>query len=251
MLQPRRCQFCEEPILGHRQDPHCGAFGCKMEWLKAQQKRTGDYWKVREAKHREDLRKRFDDWVAAENVDSEVAAYVEVPHCNREETDVPKERVAAIVEHIHSLLSTLSAGGSETVFRSPFDTHKERSVDHLLGSMCATCNGKCCNKGNAQHAFIQRATLFRVLEQYEEVTNENIVSLYQSYIPEQSIADSCIYHTSTGCNLPDQYRADICGEFFCLKLNDFIDTFYQKKSPEKTMVFSTHECEIKKINILN
>ncbi|MFL0803852.1 MAG: hypothetical protein K6L81_09040 [Agarilytica sp.] len=254
----KTCSYCDKAMLAYSAQSHCGSLRCRMKWDKEKQRKTNTYWKSREKSHAENIQKKFDRWTTQENLDPNRVAVAEVPSCNFEMEAVGDERIAAIEEHITSLLhemqeieNGIAEPAEETTFRSPFDTPAEQSVAHFLGSMCALCNGRCCTKGKAHNAFIQRSTLIRVLDSNEDITSENIVQTYKNYIPKNATANSCIFHTDTGCCLSPELRANICDEFFCLKLNDFIDEFQGRAVPEKVMVVSSHECEIRKVKVID
>ncbi len=254
--KPKACPYCDAPLLSYSVQPHCGSLQCRMKWDKEKQLKTNEYWHALEKKHAENIQQKFDQWTSQENLDPKRVAVAEVPNCNFGMEDVSEERSDAILEHISALLNEIqeidngATPTEETTFRSPFETPKEQSVAKFLGSMCALCNGRCCTKGKAHNAFIQRSTLVRVLEGNENLSLENVQQTYKNHIPERAIANSCIFHTDKGCCLSGDLRANICDEFFCLKLNDFIDEFQGKEVPEKVMVVSAHECEVRSVKVI-
>ncbi len=260
MFNPEKtkaCPYCDKALLAYSAQAHCGSLPCRMKWDKEKQLKTNDYWNILEKTHTENIKKKFTEWTVQENLDPNLVAVAEVPNCNFEMEVVSEARTEALLGHISVLLNEMQEIDNgvpqkvETTFRSPFDTPKEQSVAHFLGSMCAACNGRCCTKGKAHNAFIQRSTLTRVLETNEGICPENILQAYKNYIPEKATANSCIFHTDKGCCLSADLRANICDEFFCLKLNDFIDEFQGKTPPKKIMVVSAHECEIRKVEVVD
>ncbi len=243
------CSYCQMSPLSFSAQPHCGALSCQMEWHKEKQHKTGDYWKTLEAKHQENIQGIVEKWGNIKDIPVEDIALVEVPNCNASLEEAPDVRKDGFEEHLRGLLSDLDNVGQETLLRAPFDTDKNSNVSHLLGSMCALCNGKCCNKGRANNAFIQRSTLQRVIDNIDEVTEENIVEIYMQHIPEKSMDGSCLYHTDKGCCLSGELRANICDEFFCLNISKFIDSYHDQPAPKNTVVVSAHECEVRKLSV--
>ena len=51
-----------------------------------------------------------------------------------------------------------------------------------------------------------------------------------SAISDKVYENSCIYHTETGCSLPRELRSNICNNFFCQPIKDYIET--AKKNSE-------------------
>ncbi len=243
------CSYCQKSPLSFSAQPHCGALPCQMEWHKEKQHKTGDYWKALEVKHQKNIQGIVEQWGSDKNISVEEIALVEVPNCNASLEEVPDMRKEGFEEHLKGLLSDLDNVTQETLLRSPFDTHKNTNVSHLLGSMCALCNGKCCNKGRANNAFIQRSTLQRVIDNVDEISEENIVEIYMQHIPKESMGGSCLFHTDKGCCLSGELRANICDEFFCLNISDFIDSYHELPAPKSTMVISAHECEVRKVSV--
>ncbi len=254
--QSKTCSYCSKALLAYSAQAHCGALQCRMKSDKEKQLKTNEYWKTLESKHANNIQQKFERWKLQENLDPKHVAVAEVPNCNFETETVNDTRSEAFLSHISLLLKEISDIDNsvpvavEAMFRSPFDTPKKQSVSHFLGKMCALCNGRCCTKGKAHNAFLQRSTLVRVMQNNDEIMPDNIVQLYESHIPEKATANSCIFHTDKGCCLSSELRAGICDEFFCLKLNDFIDEFQGKSVPEKVMVVSSHECEVRRVNVI-
>ncbi len=88
----------------------------------------------------------------------------------------------------------------------------------ILGASCATCRGECCTAGGT-HAFLREDTVRRVRAQYAEdarpLTTRALEELYARHLPARHYRDSCVYHTTSGCALPRDLRANLCNRYVC------------------------------------
>lgn len=243
------CSYCDKSPLRYPVQPHCGAFQCKMEWSKEKEHKVNDYWSSRNVKHQKKIQGMVEQWGNDKNIPVEDIVLIEIPNCNASIETVSDERKDVFEEHLNALISDLENTDEEKLFKPRITPHKNTGVANMLGSMCALCNGKCCNKGGTRNAFIQRSTLKRVIERVDEVSKDNVVEIYMQHIPKKSTGGSCLFHTDKGCCLSSELRANICGEFFCLNLSGFIDSYHKKPAPKHSMVVSTHECEIRKVSV--
>ena len=92
--------------------------------------------------------------------------------------------------------------------------------------VCALCRGGCCTEGG-DHAYISPVLLRRQLDASSDLSGQQLVSVYMSVLPDESIAGSCINHGINGCVLPREMRSDVCNHFLCEPVRD-----YQAKSAE-------------------
>lgn len=173
----------------------------------------------------------------------------EIPSCSASIEEVSEERKEAFEDHLIALILVLDNTDEEKLFKPRFTPHKNTGVSHMLGSMCALCNGKCCNEGGTRNAFVQRSTLRGVIENLDEISKENIVEIYMQHIPKESTDGSCLFHTDRGCCLSSELRENICGEFFCLNLIGFIDSYQKKSAPKHIVVVSAHESEVRRVSV--
>ncbi|WP_370315892.1 hypothetical protein [Thalassolituus sp.] len=80
--------------------------------------------------------------------------------------------------------------------------------------VCALCRGGCCTEGG-DHAYISPVLLRRQLDASPDLSGQQLVSVYMSVLPDESIAGSCINHGINGCVLPREMRSDVCNHFLC------------------------------------
>ncbi len=91
---------------------------------------------------------------------------------------------------------------------------------NLMGKACATCKGKCCLLGG-EHAFLDYYSVKRILASLPHVTESSFFDLYASFLPEQSYENACVFHTQTGCALPEELRSNTCRNYECESLQAF------------------------------
>jgi len=91
------------------------------------------------------------------------------------------------------------------------------TLHKVSDKLCAQCKGGCCTSGR-DNAYLSPITMVRVIENNPTMTEEEIVSLYASYISTDSIAGACINQTGTGCALPNELRSDTCNSYYCPSL---------------------------------
>jgi hypothetical protein len=89
----------------------------------------------------------------------------------------------------------------------------------VLGAACGLCGGYCCNTGG-NTAWLEPATIFRLLRQAPPVAEDGIVENYLKYLPAISYENSCIYHAENGCSLPKNIRSNVCNQYLCRGLGE-------------------------------
>lgn len=109
---------------------------------------------------------------------------------------------------------------------TPPETRAERAV---LGNACAVCRGYCCQDGG-DHAYLSADTIRRYRAEHPGADREVILAAYRSHVPEVSYEGSCIYHTETGCALPDEMRSDVARAFYCEELARFREELQRSRT---------------------
>jgi len=80
--------------------------------------------------------------------------------------------------------------------------------------ICGICKGGCCSAGG-NAAFIDSATIRRIMKQQPDLSDEDILQLYLSKLSTETISGACINQAISGCTLPREMRSDTCNGFFC------------------------------------
>ncbi|MDX1811692.1 MAG: hypothetical protein R3240_07090 [Gammaproteobacteria bacterium] len=119
--------------------------------------------------------------------------------------------------------------------------------NNLLGQLCATCKGYCCQQGES-YAYITPSMLKAKLES-DNFTLQSLFRTYKSYLPKSSIKASCVYHTATGCTLPLSLRSNTCNQFLC-KASAEIICDYREKPFKQAYIVAHHPDYIVRSNKL-
>ncbi|APZ92984.1 hypothetical protein [Fuerstiella marisgermanici] len=87
---------------------------------------------------------------------------------------------------------------------------------------CSTCRGNCCRAGREIALLHPEFLALRLLTEPDRTAAEMIED-YIDRIPDESLADSCVYHTPDGCQLPREIRSTTCNEFLCAGIRNQLD----------------------------
>jgi hypothetical protein len=91
----------------------------------------------------------------------------------------------------------------------------------VVGAGCATCRGHCC-MGGGDHAYIDERTMARVRRDNPELDARAIIGLYLTRLAPRSYRGSCLFHGPAGCTLGRALRAELCNQYYCNGLRDFL-----------------------------
>jgi len=98
--------------------------------------------------------------------------------------------------------------------------HRHPELHAMSDRLCTQCKGGCCYNGS-EHAYLSVTTIKRYMDSHNELSITQILDLYLSHLNEETITDSCINQTATGCALPRELRSDICNSFYCDPLKSY------------------------------
>lgn len=141
-----------------------------------------------------------------------------------------KDRVAEYTEHLRATIAAAFAQSTEA--GSAGDTQKARldrvealferepTLPILSDMLCGMCRGSCCMAGK-NTGYVAVSTIRRVMAANPDADEEGILATYLTYLPDQSIAGSCINHGATGCTLPRDIRSDTCNGYYCDELREW------------------------------
>jgi len=100
----------------------------------------------------------------------------------------------------------------------------------LSAGVCAACRGSCCRAGGDQ-AYLTEETMVRSLQAHPDWTLAQIMDAYLKHLPAESVLNSCIYHSATGCGLPRDLRSSTCNRYLCGKLTNLLAGLPEKNPP--------------------
>ncbi len=86
--------------------------------------------------------------------------------------------------------------------------------------LCCMCKGGCCASGK-EHAYLSVFSVRRYMDENPDVLPEELLEMYINKIPHESVINSCINQTVTGCALTRELRSDICNAYYCESLKSY------------------------------
>lgn len=126
------------------------------------------------------------------------------------------EKTRALFDHLMQLeLDSVSAEEAQP-------TGHEGTPPVEFEALCRGCQGNCCTLALGRKAFIDAKTAKRAALYINEQATEKVALNYISYLPEQHVQGSCLYHGPDGCALPRQMRSDTCNKYQCRAARDML-----------------------------
>ncbi|HEY5315761.1 MAG TPA: hypothetical protein VIK18_24745 [Pirellulales bacterium] len=212
-LSKKKCKICAGPLTVHQEvrGGTCDAEHCRRRALHE------ELAAIRAAIRQTALRRH--GMVTAEAQEN---AYVAIlPAYSATIANLPEKRRRRLRDRVLELIGrTVSKSPAGPVPPAPAIV-PTAGQQRMLGQACALCQGRCCQNG-AEHAWLQVATIRRVLAERPELRPRHVLDEYLSYLPSKTYAGSCVYHTATGCALPRSLRSDTCNNYLCDGLSELL-----------------------------
>lgn len=214
----RHCRVCGRPLTQQQAFAGgvCDSLSCKGPYLQ-------------ELKAAETARNRADRVAVAEHVQRQLdmadRSAVVVPANIRPCVPLSPERLEDFRSHLRRVIGEAqppddSAGEMPQPPRArPLEELPPMTVLHA----CTTCRGRCC-LGGAGHAFLRAQTITDFWQRHSSLSQDAIEAEYLAHAAPRGYADSCVYHSESGCSLPRDMRADICNSFHCEGLRQGLET---------------------------
>jgi hypothetical protein len=158
---------------------------------------------------------------------------VVIPSGYANTSELPDERIQHYAEHLRRVTRAADDIPDKSSARTNREMHElfqksearfaaEPGLRDITGRICGMCKGGCCAAGG-NAAYITSATIKREKERQPELSDEGIVQAYLSRLSSQTITNTCINQTASGCALPPEMRSDTCNGFYCDTLSDWHD----------------------------
>lgn len=96
--------------------------------------------------------------------------------------------------------------------------------------LCSLCKGGCCTSGK-EHAYLSAISIKRYMNLNPDLTPEDILARYFSYISSETIVGACINQTERGCALPTELRSDTCNAHYCNALMAYQQKLVAEEDP--------------------
>ena len=126
---------------------------------------------------------------------------------------LPQDRRQRYREHLAEIIAEAVAG-EECEAEAVQPTPLAAAAIPLAESLCTLCRGGCCSTGG-EKAYLGAATIRRFMRLRPELPADRVAAEYLDRLGDQTVAGSCINHTTTGCSLPREMRADTCNAYYC------------------------------------
>ena len=110
------------------------------------------------------------------------------------------------------------------------DESRTSGRESLSAGVCAACRGSCCRAGGDQ-AYLTEETMVRSLQAHPDWTRAQIMDAYLKHLPAETVLNSCIYHSATGCGLPRDLRSSTCNRYLCGKLKNLLAGLPEQNPP--------------------
>ncbi|MCL6269327.1 hypothetical protein M3P05_05130 [Sansalvadorimonas sp. 2012CJ34-2] len=247
----RQCRYCQQPLAAHipANREYCGDIACRAAWQKdlvaiQDQKRLDE-----ENAFRTDVRKITLQQASEGGFDPDELTLTVVP-CNPHEVAQTSRAARKGMEtFLRHLLDTLDLYDTEEVFTAEVEAPPSPHLDALINVCCSACRGNCCLQGKDTHAYLQRVTLKRVMDEFG-LNKEQLLKRYLDQIPDKSMERGCLYQADNGCNLDEQLRADICKDYFCESMITMMN-HHNRVMPGRNLVVSEDSNKVMAVKILD
>jgi hypothetical protein len=144
---------------------------------------------------------------------------------------VPQDpsRRARFAEHLAEITEAAVLDQARLV-SDPVDESRTSGRESLSAGVCAACRGSCCRAGGDE-AYLTEETMVRALQAHPEWTRAQIMDAYLKHLPAETVLNSCIYHSATGCGLPRDLRSSTCNRYLCGKLKNLLAGLPEQNPP--------------------
>jgi hypothetical protein len=144
---------------------------------------------------------------------------------------VPQDpsRRARFAEHLAEIAEAAVLDQARLV-SDPVDDPRTSGRESLSAGACAACRGSCCRAGGDE-AYLTEETMVRALQAHPDWTLARIMDAYLKHLPAETVLNSCIYHSATGCGLPRDLRSSTCNRYLCGKLKNLLAGLPEQNPP--------------------
>lgn len=157
-----------------------------------------------------------------------------LPSGHNKLTNLPARRRRIFRDFLNKLIGQLYSKRKQEI-TVPVKNADSSNLLDLQKQFCTVCQGGCCTNGS-NNAYLSVETLLRYGRSNPQYRPRHVLAAYLDRIPEKSYADSCIYHTQSGCNLPREMRSDTCNQFLCSPVTRFCRQVKGEKPVDEVLV---------------
>ena len=177
---------------------------------------------------------------------NEIDQSVVIPRGLNRPIPLTQDRLVLFTQHLKTIINEAEAhinSENQDLEQHSLEQHKETRENFIkieqqfidnpamkTGSdkFCSICKGGCCTSGK-EHAYLSAINIIRCKKMNPHLSATDILNLYLSNLPSETIAGACINQTYTGCAQPKELRSDTCNSFYC----DSLKTYHAKFNTEE------------------
>jgi len=219
-LSKSLCLYCKTPLTVHQEvrGGICDRLVCRTRKstavvLQRQREESEATWKAAQD---------YREWVLKQKgeFDAESFRLAVIPGLERALTKLSRKRRE---EFRANLKDWIRQAFEEPLHSDGVEELHEELLSHVsapetasptMGASCAVCQGHCCRNGGNK-AYLTPAVIRSFLVRHPGLKVGEVLRAYLSKVPDETVADSCIYHGAKGCGLSREMRSAICNRFFC------------------------------------
>lgn len=169
----------------------------------------------------EKLRQQWDELVATAHQihdPPEGTVLTVIPKLERDLEPLAQERSGLLREHLIDAVHRSQSLNQIQALNTVGISHAAA----LTRAACSACQGYCCRHG-ANHGYLDPQSVRRLWGDHSHLSEAELIETIISFLPENTVSGSCIFHGETGCGLPEQWRSDTCVKHFCWGLRHAIE----------------------------
>lgn len=202
---------------GNRNDSTIAAM---RQQIAIRRRKLDEQFRQKYARQLESATNERDSTAEAVGIDKQESfSVVVLPTNNRPLIPLPQERRDEFQRWLLELVEYVFANPIEDPIHPLPENVEDTQLLPIYGSACGTCQGRCCVNGGTR-AFLDAHTIQRFRNSHPGISPPEIVDAYCDQLPDQSVEDSCVYHTVDGCALPREVRSDTCNSARCAGLDE-------------------------------
>ena len=216
------CQICQKAIDARqaRTAKTCSSWRCRHKLRDIERANRAEESTLRRERYDAKVNAATDERNKSESqVSPRDYQVVVTPANERPLKPLPRSRKYRFAKRI---IKTVKSALRESPELNEFLTANTASINDqeevlklpVFGGACGNCGGKCCGRGGTG-AFISPSTINRFRRLHPTASEEEIVNAYCTLIPDRSHEGSCVFHSETGCTLPQIMRSDTCNNMIC------------------------------------
>ena len=133
----------------------------------------------------------------------------------------PLYRLRALKRHLIESLRDLREAKRPEKLIQPRTAQPQGFAAEIVRAGCTQCQGHCC-RGGGDHAYLDERTMARVRQAHPDLDAAGIIALYMNDVAERAFEGSCLFHGQNGCTLSQPLRAELCNQYYCNGLWDFL-----------------------------